>query len=79
VGLHLGLGLPIQDPRPLGVHDGICRVRVESHGPPPQQSIECHAKGFFSTTYFLFMPQPYGDDDALGPHSPAGNILVLDT
>lgn len=45
-------------------------MSVESHGPPLQQSIDCHTMGFFSIASFLFMPQLSRDDDALGPCYP---------
>ena len=79
MGLHLGLGLPIQDPGPPECHDGTWRVSVESHGPPPQWSIDRHAMGLFNTTYCLLMPQLYKDDDALGPCCPVDHILAPDT
>jgi len=75
-GYPFGLDLRIWSLRPPKGHNGACRVSIESHGPPLQQSIDCHAMGFFSTTYFLLVPRLHIHDDALGPCCPTDHILA---
>ena len=78
-GSPFGHGLPVQGlSSPEGLN-GTCRVSVESHEPPQQQSIDCQTMGFSNITYCLFVPQLYKDDDALGPCCLTSHILALDT
>ena len=75
----LGFGLPIRDPRSSEGHNGICRVSTESHGFPSQQRANSHAMVSFNTTYCLFVPQLFDDDDAPRRHFPVGYIHAPNT
>ena len=77
VGFHLGLCLPIRDPTPLEDHDGIFRVRFESHGPPFMQTIDCHTISFFNTTISLFVAIVIREMMHLDHDAPTGYIMHL--